>query len=118
MSCKENNRPKGSSQPKNVAVRKQVLRNALMTEPKKVATVIKHNTPHHDDDQLIAANKARLCALNSGDGSVFGAPKLRSTLGILEKLDALHLIKEQPAKTFDELTPRTKSLANEKVFIY
>lgn len=98
------------------SVHKQLIRNAVSNEPVKKVKVIKHveggDVIVGDFD--ITAHQTRLHAPKKNDND-FSAPKLHSTLAIAKKLDALQLAKIQPAKSLNDLTPRSKSIANEKV---
>lgn len=124
MNRKEN-RPMNQQQHQQQSkcnVRKQLVRTTDATPIRKVK-IINHNICDNDNDDIddnraVIARKQLLsmkCPPISNDK--LAAPELRSTLLIAKKLDALRLTKPiQTVKTLDELTPRSKAVANEKVW--
>lgn len=123
MSRKEN-RPMNQQQQQQLSkctVRKQLVRTTN-SQPNRKVKVINHNICDNDNDDndsehQVAARKQLLSSkFTTIHNDKLSTPELRSTLLIAKKLDALRLTQpKQTAKTLDELTPRSKAIANEKV---
>lgn len=122
MSRKEN-RPMNQQQQQQLSkctVRKQLVRTTN-SEPNKKVKVINHNICDNDNDddsqhQVIARKQLLSSKFSTIHCDKLAAPELRSSLLIAKELDALRLTQpKQSAKTLDELTPRSKAIANEKV---
>lgn len=104
---------------KSLSLKKQSLNTRASLQPPKSVAVISHNRRSADD----YTGNANSCPIDTKlmqpkkSSQKYAAPELNSALYLKKRLDALTSATNEKLTDFNQMTPRTKAIATEKVCI-